>query len=252
MASLPRYTNDMTICGWIRVTNSPASHAIIYSMNGGNNGPNTFGWGYGLTFGNATTDIHGNPTAELTYNWRVDNFTAASPFASGLAVPVDEWTFVAVTIDPAGTNATLYMGSHSTGFQTSVDDTNVTSDVISGVTGSTAPIVLGRSPYSFYEQGNGSANGGNNIAFNDVAVFYKALSATTVSNLYVLGAGIPVLTLVGVRDPGVPGNMLLTWTLGTLQGAVTVTGPYTDVSGSPTSPYSVPMTDATHFYCLRN
>jgi Concanavalin A-like lectin/glucanases superfamily len=248
MAALPRYTNDMTICGWIRVTNTPTSHALIYSMNGGNQGPNTFGWGYGLVFGNATTDVNGNPTSELSYNWSIDSFNPAT-YISGLAVPVDEWTFVALTIDPAGTNATLYMGSHSTGLQVSVDDTNSTLDIINGTANATAPILLARSPYSFYEQGQGSANGGNNVAFNDVVIFYKALSASTITNLYLTGAALYV---AGAPDPSFPGNLLLNYPLGNLQSADQVQGPYTDVldGGSlpVVSPYSVPMTNAASFF----
>ena len=193
MPSLPRYTNDMTICGWIFITNSPPnSFAIIYSMNGGNNGTQV-GFGYGLFFNNnAGTDIRGRATRELSYNWNLTGLNTAN-FSSGLNVPVNEWTFIALTIDPKGTNATLYMGSHSGGLQMSVDDTNVTADVISGTAAATAPILLGRSPYSYYEQGQGSANGGNNMAFNDVAIFYTALSPDAINNLYLAGAGVPVV-----------------------------------------------------------
>lgn len=243
MSALPLYTNDMTICGWILVTNAPTSHGLIYSMNGGNNGPNTFGFGYGLVFGNTTADVNGNLTSELSYNWSVNSFNPAT-YSSGLAVPIGEWTFVALTIDPNGTNAILYMGSHSVGLQMSVDDTNITQDIISGTTGLTAPILLARSPYSFYEQGNGSANGGNNVAFNDVAIFYKALSPSVITNLYLIGAGVAVTE---VSDPNAPGNLLLTYPLGTLQSATNVTGPYTAVSEA-TSPYSIPMTNASSFF----
>ena len=245
MVSLPRYTNDMTICGWIRVTNTPAQHALIYSMNNGNQGPNTFGHGYGLVFGDWNIDVNGNTTRELSYNWSVDSFHPTT-YASGLAIPVDEWTFVALTIDPEGTNATLYMGSHGTGLQVSIDDTNTTGDVINGTASPTAPIVLGRSPYSFYEQGQGSANGGNNVVFGDVAIFYKALSPSVITNLYLTGA----LFLKGERDINVPGNMLLTYPMGTLLESGAVQGPYNPVTGA-TSPFSIPMTNSANYFRLR-
>jgi hypothetical protein len=246
MAALPAYTNDMTICGWIYVTNTPpSSFGIIYSLNGGNNG-STVGFGYGLYFdGNSGTDANGNTTVELSYNWNISGLP--TPFASGLYVPVKEWTFIALTIAPDGHSASLYMGSHSGGLQMSLDDTNSTGDVIAGTAGVTAPIVLGRTPYSFYEQGQGSANGGNTIAFNDVSIFYKALSAQTITNLYLTGAGI---YLFAAPDPNLAGNLLLTYPVGTLQQSATVTGPYTDVPGA-TNPYSVPMTSSQEFFRLR-
>jgi hypothetical protein len=243
MSSLPAYTNDMTICGWIYITNTPSAFGIIYSMNGGNNGANV-GYGYGLYFGPYSgTDANGNNTLSLSYNWNLTGLNATA-YYSALNVPLNEWTFVALIIDPTGSTATLYMGSHSSGFQMSVDDTNATGDIISGTGSGTAPIVLGRSPYSFYEQGQGSANGGNTIAFNDVSIFYKALSSNSIASLYIKGAGV---YLSGTPDVNTPGNLLLTYPMGTLLSAPAVTGPYTPVSGAA-NPWSVAPTDPQRFY----
>jgi hypothetical protein len=47
--------------------------------------------------------------------------------------------------------------------------------------------------------------------------------------------------------------LILNWFSGaTLQEASSLTGPWTDVGGSPTPPYSVPMTSAQEFYRVRN
>ena len=61
--------------------------------------------------------------------------------------------------------------------------------------------------------------------------FYSALSAQTITKLYLAGAG---LYLNESPDPNTAGNLLLNYPLGTLQGATTVTGPYTDVPGAST------------------
>ena len=46
------------------------------------------------------------------------------------------------------------------------------------------------------------------------------------------------------------GNIVLSWTIGALQQANNVTGPYTDVPGA-TSPTTVTPTAASKFYRLR-
>jgi hypothetical protein len=46
------------------------------------------------------------------------------------------------------------------------------------------------------------------------------------------------------------GNLVLTWSQGTLQSASQVTGPYTDIT-SATSPYTVPRTAAQQFYRVK-
>jgi hypothetical protein len=62
---------------------------------------------------------------------------------------------------------------------------------------------------------------------------------------------------VGVQIAGTPdgaGNLNLNWLQGgILQEASSVTGPYTDVGGSPTPPYSVPIprTTAQHYFRVR-
>jgi hypothetical protein len=244
--ALPVYTNaGMTICGW------------IYTPSAGNGGVNANGLiyslpsdtlpGFGLTFGS------GN---ELDYQWGSTAVTG-----SGLIIPSAEWTFVALVVSTnlvqydldnliaADTNATLYIGSQSGGgISQYIDDTAQTGHLIpNGV--SPAILAFGRTTQSSAE--NGGHNDQSNVRFSDVSVFYQALSAQTITNLYMIGATTSLPISIG-RDPGTPGNVLINWTIGTLQEATVVSGPYTDVAGPPSPPYSVPATDAHHFYRLRN
>jgi hypothetical protein len=244
LPAISTYTNGMTICGWIYTVGSPASHGIFYSQFAGDGG-NTVGHGYGLWFNGL--DPAGSGGGLLGFEWNNSNLLFSPSGDRNVVVPTNEWTFVALTIDPTGSNATLYAGSHSLGFEISVNDTNVTADSFIPTAGNGFITVLGRAPYGFAED-NANAFLGINMAVNDMAVFYSALSPQTLTNLYVTGAGAIVPTLTGVADPNAPGNLLLTWGFGTLQEASEVTGPYTDVSGPPTSPYSVPMTDDRKFY----
>jgi hypothetical protein len=176
-------------------------------------------------------------------------------------VPTAEWTFVALVISTnltqydldnvitADTNATLYVGSLSGGLNKYVDNTAQTGNqIING--SSPAVLALARTTVSASENGGNYAQ--SKVRFNDTAVFYKALSGQTITNLYAAGGASLVLVLTAVPDPGVPGNLLLTWNAGTLQEATVVNGPYTDVAGPPTSPYSTPMTGTQHYFRLRN
>jgi hypothetical protein len=242
MSTLPAYTNSgMTICGWVYTpTTGTGGYGVIFNL------PSDTANGFGLVFGG------GN---ELDYQWG----NGAATSGSGLIIPSAEWTFVALVITTnlsptdisdsitADTNATLYIGSHSVGFNSTTYSTATTGDLIQNNNASQAPLALGRTTVSSSENGGWYAT--STAQFNGVAVFYSALSAQTITNLYLTGAG---LYLSGVPDVNTAGNLLLTYPLGTLQDSTNVAGPYTDTAGLPASPDSVPMTDPQHFYRLRN
>jgi len=58
------------------------------------------------------------------------------------------------------------------------------------------------------------------------------------------------LCLMGEPDINVPGNMLLTYPMGTLLESGAVQGPYNPVTGA-TSPFSIPMTNSANYFRLR-
>lgn len=240
MAQLPTYTNSaMTICGWVYTPTTGNATA-------GNNGlifnlPSDTQNGYGLVFG------AGN---EVDYQWG----NGAATSGSSLIMPTAEWTFVALVvttnliqedIDNAitvDTNATVYVGSISGGFNSVSYSTALTGDIFRN-NASLAPLALGRTTVSSSE--NGGFNATSTAQFNGVAVFYSALSPSTVTNLYLTG----VLSLTETPDPNIPGNLLLTYPVGTLQSANVVTGPYTPVNGA-SSPWSVTPTQPQQYYRL--
>src|SRR5208282_787162 len=152
---------------------------------------------------------------------------------------------VALVISSDGTTATLYLGAHSLGLQSSVDDVTSSGDLITS-TNTATPLVLARSIYSYWEDAH-NAYGGNVSAYSDVTVYYNALSASAITNLYVTGAGL----IAGMADPNTPGNMLITYPIGVLQSAPAVGGPYTDVVGANT-PYSTPMSGSQKFFRVRD
>ena len=243
MPALPAYANTgMTLCGWIYTpTMGTSGNGLIFSL------PSDTANGFGMIFG------AGN---ELDYQWGAGAF-----LGSGLIIPSAEWAFVALVVStnltqvdldnniPADTNATLYVGSISEGglFSYTVSAALTGYNIPSGT--SPASLALGRTTFSSSE--NGGYYETSDVRFNDVAVFYQGLSPQTITNLYVAGAGMNSLPISAIPDPSTPGNLLLTWIVGTLQEATVVTGPYTDVASLPASPYSAPMTEARHFYRLR-
>lgn len=86
-------TNAMTITGWVkRSGNVPSFSGIVFSRAG-----NTVA---GLTFGNNN---------ELRYTW--NNSGGTYGWNSGLVVPDNQWTFVALVIEP--TRAIMHMDSGS-------------------------------------------------------------------------------------------------------------------------------------------
>ena len=133
----------------------------------------------GLGFG-GNTDANGNsPTygqAELGYNW--NNNSAAYNFHSGLFPPLNNWSFVALTITPS--NAVLYL------CYTNGDGTGNVLKKINNVANSPEAFNLGTTWL-----GGDPANA-NKIftgSIDEVAVFGKSLTDAQIQNLFITGAG---------------------------------------------------------------
>lgn len=234
----------MTICGWVNTPGLLNANGLIFNLVSDTAG------GFGLQAG-----ANNGAQNQISYQW------GQTSVPSGLYFNPGEWTFIALVVSTnltqadldnsitTDTNAIVYVGQPSLGLLAFTNSTALQGTLMPGGT-SASPLVLGRTTVGFSE--NGSFVAVNDAQFNSVAVFYKALSDATITNLYSAGViGVPDYTLSAVRDQVTPGNIRLTWTSGTLQEATAVSGPYTDVAGSPTSPYSVPMTGTQHYYRLR-
>jgi len=226
----------MTICGWVWTPVTPSANGLIYDL------VSDTGGGYGLVFNGPNT---------VSYQWGQN--APASGFTSGVSFNSSEWTFVALVVSTnltpddlendvtADTNATLYVGGPSIGLTTAIDSTALSGDLIGSGT-SAGSLALGRTASAASD--NGSHYQQNNVAFNGVAVFYSALSPQTITNLYLKTAG---LALSVAPDPYTPGNVVLTYPLGTLNSAPAVTGPYTPVSDAY-STMSIPASLPRQFF----
>ncbi len=108
------------------------------------------------------------------------------------------------------------------------------------------PITIGNDPTGSY-----GATGGGSVG--DVGAWRRALTPLEISGIYVAGIsnGVsfapPIVALNWKRSSPVQ----LSWPTGVLQSADKVTGPYTDVSPAPSSPYTVPSTTVIKYYRVR-
>jgi len=101
------------------------------------------------------------------------------------------------------------------------------------------PAVLG-GPLTFGIRSD-NAFGNWDGGMDEVAIYNYALTAAQVKSHF-LGS-----VALSIRSQG--SNIVLSWPVGTLQSATSVTGPYTDVSGA-TSPYTTPSSGAARFFRL--
>jgi len=112
-----------------------------------------------------------------------------------------------------------------------------------------SPAALGALPVMNGDWAIGSTGQGwaDNFAgiVDEAAIYSTALSPRQIASHYVMGrAGTTAISIA--RSGG--SNVVISWPAGTrLQEATTVSGPYTDVTGSPASPLTTPAT-GTKFY----
>lgn len=227
LSVLPYLTNTMTFTLWV----SNGCDIMVGSYD--TNNPATFG----LETASSTSDI--------LFNWG-----SGIQSDTGLVLPANAWTFVALVVTP--TNATVYMGTNASAL-TVVDSGPLTipDSTTLGYT-NLSPLALGR----VVDPGDDGIIPGNppagwstlNCSQSDVAVFNQSLTAQQITSLY-LASGVTAIT----ATPDGSGNLVLNWTQGgILQQASSVTGPYTDVDGSPVPPYSVPLLKTGNvFYRVR-
>lgn len=233
LPALPGFSNTMTFCSWIYLPSAPTENGFIF---------NRADSGYGGAFGLKFISYIPNPTTtnynQLGYQW--DNYS----WGSGLYVPLTNWTFVALVLN--GTQATMFMGTNSSpltvanaGLPSATD-----SNFPGGNYSNTNALLLGRTGYPWAETDPHNAWANANIYLSDVAVFYNALSASNIYNLYISSVGELITTTNST------GNLVLSWPQGTLQAAGQVDGIYTNVPNA-VSPHTVPTTGAQKFYRVK-
>jgi hypothetical protein len=224
LPKLPIWTNNMTIVAWV---NNGGFQMVPM---------NFYGNGYGLEIKN---DANNSLTNRIWFHWA----TLGAPSASGgldtgLDMPAAGWAFVALAIQPD--QVTVYVGN---------DNSNLVSATLSGLAlptsddaGDTAgmpPIGLGRMQWPYSEDGAGAPWNTRSATWSDVAIFFHTLEPAAITNLYLTGVGQAVYATPNGA------NLDLKWNPAfILQQADSVTGPWTDVGGSPASPFSAPINPA--------
>ena len=165
-------TNSLTITAWIN-PNSGAesvSQQIVFSRNLNANDTNASpvaGFGFG-----ANLDANNQPT--LGYTWNDDD-AGTFNWNSGLEVPANQWSFVALSLTP--TNATLsIMNANGLAFATHVY-AHVPQNLTQAVT------MIGDDP--------ADTTGANVFpgTIDDVAVFNQAFSFSQLTNLFNAASG---------------------------------------------------------------
>lgn len=222
--------SNLTYVAWINPS-SPVENWAGILMDRGAKGT---GFGFG-----GTTD--GTGMSELAYTWN-GNSEATWGFNSLLFPTANQWSFVAMVIQPAQT--TLYL----IGADGVVQSTN------NAVTNDTEEFGVAWHIGNDYSSG---LNDGSRVfpgSISSVSVYASALSSNQIVTLADVGLGItpppPAVTLNIAHSLGVPGSLTLTWSQGTLLQSTNVLGPWVPNSAA-TSPYTVTPSGPEMFYRVK-
>ena len=182
----------------------------------------------GLVFLRSGSSVFGSQIGgaeALDYTW--GNNSQTYQYGSGLLVPTNQWSFLALTITPS--NAILYVfNANGQG-----SATNIVANAAESFSGGFA---LGADP-----QASTLPQRIFDGKLDEVAVFDYPLSAAQLNQLYALAtSGLRL----AIQDLG--GQVVVSWPFGALQQASSLTGPWTGVAA--TSPYTNPPTASQVFY----
>lgn len=203
-------TTNVTITAWIYPNGSQASSAgIFFSRSGGTVA--------GLVYCNTTALGYNWADSSSTWNWN-----------SGLTPPAGQWSFVALTVQPA--KAIIYLFT-TNGLSTATNTLTHANQTFAG-TGT-----IGTDTYA-------SLTRAFNGDIDEVAVFNGTLTAAQLQQLYANGSQLAAIQL-GCQKTG--GNLSLTWPQGTLLQATNLAGPWSRASGNP-SPLTVLPTNSAGFF----
>jgi hypothetical protein len=184
------------------------------------------GAGEGLGFGGV---VDGTGMSELTYDWNQDNSDTWG-WNSYLFPPANQWSFVAMVIEP--TQATLYLINNS------VDQTATNAIAHDSETFGSA-WHIGDDAYGT----PGRRTFPGSIA--NVSVYLSALSSSQLIALYNAGVGIGQPVKLYIVPSGAGSNTLY-WSQGTLLQSTNVAGPWS--TNTAASPYSVKTTNSMMFF----
>jgi hypothetical protein len=206
-------TNTVTMTAWIYPYGPQQDYAGLLTSS------EVAGFAYGGSF---STNAD-----QLIYWW---NGASTWEFISGLTIPSNQWSFVAVVID--ATNAALYLyNANGLSSTNNAIDHSPEAWVGNGQLGHQ----VGRGPDDRVFDG----------AIDEVAIFNYAFTPAQVLNLY-NSAFAPSVTLT-IQKVGA--NVQLTWPQGTLLEAASVAGPYT--TNINVSPYTFAPTGTAKYFRVK-
>ena len=208
-------TNTVTITAWIYPTGIASDYAGVCFYRSG-------GTVAGINYGGSV----GSNTGMIGYTW--DNDQNTWNWTSGLTPPANQWSFVALVVQP--TSAIMYLVT-TNGRQSA---TNTYAHPSQGFSGT------GTIGTDAYDAAGRAFNG----LIDEVAVFNSALTQAQIQSLFANGSQLDSVQ-VGCQRAGA--NLNLTWPQGTLLQSTNVTGPWSRASTSA-SPLVVSPTNNVMFY----
>lgn len=207
-------TNTVTITCWIYPEGDQGGwKGIVF---------NRTGTGLGLNFGDANELRYtANNNSSSTWSWN-----------SGLIVPTNVWSFVAMVLDPEKT--TIYLGPNA---QALTSASNLVTN---------APVSLSGSTYVGQDsQGDRFFTG----VIDNVAIFNQALTPAQIANLYGLAGGyVPQEVELELARDG--RSIILMWESGTLQETTQLPGTFTNVPNA-VSPYTNDLSGTAKFFRVK-
>jgi len=218
--------SNLTYAMWINPS-APVQHGAGLLFDRGGAGE---GFGFGGNVLDTNNAPNGNGMSELYYAWN-QNSSSTYGFDSFLYPPTNQWSFVALVIQP--TQTTMYMMNSFTGIQSAVNALPNDTETF-GVA---------------WHLGDDAQSAGGARTFpgsiDEVSVYLTALSSNQLVGLYYGGLQIfPPVTLY--IAPAGAGNLTLTWSQGALLQATNLTGPWT-TNTTAVSPYTLAPTNS-HLY----
>lgn len=163
--------NNVTITAWIYPTAfaEPGSAGLVWSRNGGDVS--------GLDYQNNNN---------LGYTW--NNNSGTYNFTSGLIIPSNMWSFVAVAVTP--TNATLYL-FNANGISTAVNN------LTNAIAGFSGPTTIGDDPASAGAPSGRAFTG----SIAQAAVFNNVVPSLELYNMYKKALGLSVIPASITKQP---------------------------------------------------
>ena len=204
-------TNTVTITAWIYPIGTQAGYTGLFFCRSGSTVAGMNYDGTGMNLG---------------YTW--NNDSGSWGWSSGVQPPANQWSLVAIVVQPSSTVAYLL---NTNGSQSATNFLSQPNQAFAGAG------TIGTDTYS-------PAARVFNGVMDEVAVFNHALTPGQIEQLYENGHELSQVQ-IGLQKSG--GNLNLTWPQGTLLQSPDVTGPWSAVSGI-SSQFTVQPTNQSMFY----